>query len=466
MSAKEPSFRDLPSVDRLMAEPAIKQLAESYPHDLLVDLARQQLELNRVSIAMGRPCPPIDAIADAVVARLHALASSGPRRVINASGVVLHTNLGRAPLSEEALAAMAEVSAGYNDLEFDLDTGARGSRNAHIEHLLCQITGAEAALVVNNNASAVLLALTALAKRKEVIISRGQAVQIGGGFRIPEVMKQSGAKLIEVGTTNSTHIRDFEQAITERTAALMRVHSSNFKIIGYTEETALEDLVGLGLRYDLPVIDDLGSGCFLDSTKFGLGPEPTVQESVSLGVGLACFSGDKLVGGPQAGIIVGRKDLLDRLKKNPMARAMRIDKTRMAGLVVTLLAYLKGEAVERVPVWRMIAAPLDEMNDRAERWAQALGDIARVVDGESMVGGGSLPGSTLPTRLVAAGRQAKKGEPNTGQLLARRLREHEPPVVGRLSGNVLLLDPRTVLPGEDELLVQALKDAAAAIRGG
>ncbi len=463
MSTKETSFRDLPSVDRLMAESTIKRLAESYPHGLLVDLARQQLQLARVSIAMGRPCPPMDAIADAVVARLHALTSSGPRRVINASGVILHTNLGRAPLSPEALAAMAEVSAGYNDLEFDLGTGARGSRNAHIEQLLCQITGAEAALVVNNNASAVLLALTALAKRKEVIISRGQAVQIGGGFRIPDVMKQSGAKLIEVGTTNSTHVRDFEQAITERTAALMRVHSSNFKIIGFTEETALEDLVGLGLRYNLPVIDDVGSGCFLDSTKFGLGPEPTVQESVSLGVGLACFSGDKLVGGPQAGIIVGKKDLLDRIKKNPMARAMRIDKTRMAGLVVTLLAYLRGEAVERIPVWQMIAAPLDDMNERATRWAQALGDIARVIDGESMVGGGSLPGSTLPTRLVAVGKTAKKGEPNTGQLLARRLREHEPPVVGRLSGNVLLLDPRTVLPGEDEIIIRALRDAAAAI---
>jgi L-seryl-tRNA(Ser) seleniumtransferase len=464
MNAKASSLRDLPSVDRLISEPDLRDLVESYPHDLLVDLARQQLEMERASIAMGKPAPSVGDLAAAVADRLRSLASSGPRRVINATGVVLHTNLGRAPLSDEVLEAMSAVSAGYSDLEFDLETGARGSRNAHIERLLCQLTGAEAALVVNNNASAVLLALTALAKRKEVIVSRGQAVQIGGGFRIPEVMKQSGARLIEVGTTNSTYIRDFEQAITARTAALMRVHSSNFRIVGYTQEVALEDLVGLGLRYDLPVLDDLGSGCFLDSTGFGLGPEPTVQESVSLGVGLACFSGDKLVGGPQAGIIVGRKHLVDRLKKHPMARAVRIDKTRMAGLAVTLLAYLKGEAVQRIPIWQMIAAPPQEMERRAERWAQVLGDLSRVVDGESMVGGGSLPGSTLPTKLVAIGRTTKKGEQNAGQLLARRLREHEPPIVGRLSGNVLLLDPRTVLPDEDEALVKALRDAAADLR--
>jgi len=463
VNAEVSRFRGLPSVDKLMSEPAIRELSGAYPQELLVDLARQQLELERVSIAMGRPCSDAATIAGAVAARLQALVSSGPRRVINATGVILHTNLGRAPLSAEALAAMSEVSAGYSDLEFDLASGARGSRNAHIEQLLCQLTGAEAGLVVNNNASAVLLALTALARRKEVIVSRGQAVQIGGGFRIPEVMKQSGAKLVDVGTTNSTRVSDFEQAISERTAALMRVHSSNFRIVGYTEEVALEDLVALGLRYDLPVFDDLGSGCFLDTTKFGLGPEPTVQQSISLGVGLACFSGDKLVGGPQAGIIVGRKHFIDKLKKHPMARAMRIDKTRMAGLAVTLKAYLRGEAVERIPIWAMIAAPLDGIDRRATLWARALGEVARVVDGESMVGGGSLPGSTLPTRLVAAGRQTKKGEQNIGQLLARRLRENQPPVIGRLSGNILLLDPRTVMPAEDEAMVQALGDAASSI---
>jgi len=463
MTSEESRFRDLPSVDRLMSEPGISKLRESYPHDLLVDLARQQLELDRVSISQGSRCPSVDEIVESIRARVEALASPDPRRVINASGVILHTNLGRAPLSEETIAAMDKGSRGYSNLEFDLDSGARGSRNTHIEQLLCQLTGAEAGMVVNNNASAVLLALTALARRKEVVVSRGQAVEIGGGFRIPEVMRQSGTKLIEVGTTNSTNIQDFEQAISPRTAALLRVHSSNFKIIGYTQNVALEELTALGLRYDLPVLDDLGSGCLLDTAQFGLDAEPTVQESISLGVGLACFSGDKLIGGPQAGIIVGRKHLVDKLRRHPLARAMRIDKTRLAGLAATLVHYLKGEALDKIPVWQMISAPLDEMQKRAEHWARELGDLARVVEGESMVGGGSLPGTTLPTRLVAIGKRTRKAEHNTAQLLARRLRTQDPPVVGRLSGNALLLDPRTVLPGEDEALVQALRDAMAGI---
>jgi len=408
VDSMENRFRSLPSVDRLMSEDMIKQLRDEYPHDLLVDLIRQHLEQVRVSITLGNPCPSINEIVESVCARAQALASPYPRPVINASGVILHTNLGRAPLSKEAIAAMELASKGYCNLELDLDSGTRGSRNTHIEQVLCQLTGAEAALVVNNNASAVLLALTALAKRREVIVSRGQAVEIGGGFRIPEVMKQSGAKLVEVGTTNATYAQDFEQAIGQRTAALLRVHSSNFKIMGFTHVVTLEEMVELGNRYELPVFDDLGSGCLLDTTEFGLDPEPMVQQSISLGVGLAFFSGDKLVGGPQAGLIVGKKHFVDKLKKHPLARAMRIDKVRLAGLVTTLIPYLKGEAVNNIPVWRMISAPLDEMEKRAAHWAQALGDIAQVIEGESMVGGGSLPGGTLPTRLVAIGKQGKK----------------------------------------------------------
>lgn len=460
----ENRFRRLPSVDRLMSEDMIKQLRDEYPHDLLVDLIRQHLEQDRVSIALGNPCPSINEIVESVCARAQALASPNPRPVINASGVILHTNLGRAPLSQEAIAAMDLASKGYCNLELDLDSGTRGSRNIHIEQVLCQLTGAEAALVVNNNASAVLLALTALAKRREVIVSRGQAVEIGGGFRIPEVMKQSGAKLVEVGTTNSTYAQDFEQAIGQRTAALLRVHSSNFKIVGFTHAVTLEELVALGNRYELPVFDDLGSGCFLDTTEFGLDPEPMVQQSISLGVGLAFFSGDKLVGGPQAGLIVGKKHLVDKLKKHPLARAVRIDKVRLAGLVTTLIPYLKGEAVNNIPVWRMISAPLDEMEKRATHWAQALGDLAQVIEGESMVGGGSLPGGTLPTRLVAVGKQGKKREQNVAQILAQRLRTQEPPVVGRLSGSILLLDPRSVLPEEDQAVLQALGSAVASLR--
>ncbi|UCC60512.1 MAG: L-seryl-tRNA(Sec) selenium transferase [Dehalococcoidia bacterium] len=463
MNTMESRFRGLPSVDRLMSEPEMVKLSVSYPHDLLVDLARQQLELERISIAAGGQVPGLTKIVKSICARVDALLSPGPRRVINASGVIIHTNLGRAPLSEEAIAAMNRVSAGYSDLEFDLDSGTRGSRNTHIEQLLCQVTGAEAGLVVINNAAALVLGLTALTKRKEVIISRGQAVEIGGGFRIPEVMRQSGAKLVEVGTTNSTNIWDFEQAIGPRTAALLRVHSSNFKIIGYTQNVTIEELVTLGLRHDLPVFDDLGSGCLLDTTRYGLDPEPMVQQSINLGVGLAFFSGDKLLGGPQAGIIVGKKHLVDKLKKHPLARAVRIDKTGLAGLAATLVNYLKGEALDKVPVWRMISAPLDEIERRATSWAQVLGSTARVVEGESMVGGGSLPGGVLPTKLVAFGGRVKKGEQNTAQLLARKLREQEPPIVGRLSGNTLLLDPRTVLPGEEKEFLQALQNAAASV---
>jgi len=355
--------------------------------------------------------------------------------------------------------AMDAVARGYSNLEFDLDRGTRGSRQVHIESLLCQLTGAEAALVVNNNASAVLLGLTTLAKRKEVIISRGQAVEIGGGFRIPDVMRQSGAKLIEVGTTNCTYIADYEQAISPRTAALMRVHSSNFRLMGFTSEVTLEDLVALGNQNNLPVLDDLGSGCFLDTTEFGLAPEPMVQQSVAISVGLTFFSGDKLVGGPQAGIIVGKRQFIDRLKRHALARAVRIDKIRLAGLVATLIHYLKDEATTKIPVWRMISAPLEEIDQRARQWAQALNDQAQVIAGETMIGGGSLPGGTLPTRLVAIG---GKKDRNMAQILSRRLRSQEIPVIGRISDDILLLDPRSVLPEEDEIVLPALRNLASA----
>ena len=460
----ENKFRRLPSVDRLMSEDKIRQLLDIYPHELLVDLVRRELEQNRAAIALGTPCTSANEIVDSICAQADALASTGPRRVINATGVILHTNLGRAPLSEEAIAAMDQASKGYCNLEFDLESGVRGSRNVHVEQLLCQLTGAEAALVVNNNASAVLLALTALAKRREVIVSRGQAVAIGGGFRIPEVMKQSGAKLVEVGTTNITHLRDYEEAISPRTAALLRVHSSNFKIMGFTSSVSLEELVELGNRFDLPVFDDLGSGCLLDTTRFGLDPEPTVQQSVSLEASLSFCSGDKLLGGPQAGIIAGKRHLVDKLKKHPLARAMRTDKIRLAGLAATLIPYLKGEALTKIPIWRMISAPLDEVERRATAWAQALGDLAQVTEGESMVGGGSLPGGTLPTRLVAISKEGKKRGQNRAQVLAQILRTQEPPLVGRLSGNILLLDPRSVLPEEDADVLQSLRSAVASLR--
>ncbi len=464
MSAMETDYRQLPSVDRVLSAEPLRQLEKTYPHELLVNVVRQQLESERAAIAGGKAQHSVDEIVAAVIARLQALDKSGPRPVINASGVILHTNLGRAPFSKATLAAMTAASQGYCNLEVDLDSGARGSRQVHIESVLCQLTGAEAALVVNNNAAAVLLGLTALARRKEVIVSRGQAVEIGGGFRIPDVMRQSGARLVEVGTTNCTYIADYEQAISPRTAALMRVHSSNFRIVGFTSEVTLEELVTLGRRSNLIVLDDLGSGCFLDTSAFGLAPEPMVQQSVAAGAGLTFFSGDKLVGGPQAGIIVGSKQYVDKLKKHPLARAVRIDKTRLAGLAATLVHYLKGEAVTMIPVWRMISVSLEEVEHRAGVWAKAFGGQAQIIPGETMIGGGSLPGGTLPTRLVAIGGGGGKKSRNIAQAVSRELRSQEIPVIGRISEDVLLLDPRSVLPEEDKVVLKSLRDIATRLK--
>lgn len=459
----ENEFRRLPGVDAVMTNERVVRIAAGYPHELLVDIVRKQLEAARKAISGGSRCPSPDEIAEAVAGCFERLTNPVLRPVINATGVVVHTNLGRSPLSRETIAAMDMVSRGYSNLEYDLAGGNRGSRHVHIEEILCQLSGAEAGMVVNNNASAVLLVLSAIAKRKEVIVSRGEAVEIGGSFRIPDVMRQSGAKLIEVGTTNRTYIEDYRNAITPRTAALMRVHSSNFRVIGFTHSVTLEELAALGKQTSLVVMDDLGSGCFLNTADYGLAPEPMVQHSISAGVGLACFSGDKLLGGPQAGIIVGKKELVDRCKKHPLARAVRADKTRIAGIAATLLHYLKGEATEKIPIWRMIAAKPEELEKRAERWAEALGKTAEVTDGESMIGGGSLPGSTLPTRLVAVGSGGKLSA-GAVQSLARRLRNRpEMPVIGRINENVLLLDPRSVLPDEDGIMISILRETAAGI---
>jgi len=446
-------LRNLPSVDRLISDGRIQSRGASYTRELVLQLTREHLDRVRADIAAGKPAPSLDQMVESICARLDTISEPTQRPVINATGVILHTNLGRAPLSREATAAMQHCARAYTNLEIDLDSGRRGSRLVHVESLLCLLTGAEAALVVNNNAGGVLLALTALARRKEVIVSRGQAVEIGGGFRIPDVMRQSGAKLVEVGTTNRTRLSDYEEGITPRTAALLRVHSSNFKVVGFTEGVGLQELIDLGRRYDIAVLDDLGSGCLLDTTCYGLDPEPTMQESIKAGTGLAMASADKLLGGPQAGIIVGDDQLIARLRKHPLARAVRVDKMRLAGLAATLTHYLKGEAETEVPIWRMIAMPLDEIEKRARRWQQALGDAASIIEGESMVGGGSLPGGTLPTRLVAVKPKFKVKE------LADRLRQGHPIVIGRIEKDLLLLDPRTVFPEEEKELLNRLRDA-------
>ena len=447
-------YRQLPSVDRLLSDERVRRVAETYAPQIVVEVARDILEEARAAIAAGRPAPDFDGTVAALVQRLASLTASSLRRVINATGVIIHTNLGRAPLSTEAVSAMAAVSESYSNLEFDLPEGERSSRHVHVEPLLCRLTGAEAAMAVNNNAAALLLALSALASGREVAISRGQLVEIGGGFRIPEIMAESGARLVEVGTTNRTYLADYEAAVTENTAALLRVHTSNFRMVGFTESPSLADLVRLAHGRNLLLLDDPGSGCLLDTTQFGLGKEPTLQESLDAGADLVFSSGDKLLGGPQAGIIIGRRDLIETLKRHPIARATRLDKGAIAALATTLGHYVKNEALDKVPVWRMIATPVSEIEGRAKKWAKAIGERTRVVDGRSMVGGGSLPEESLPTKLLAIG-----GSGGDVTSLASRLRLGEPPVVARVERDSLLLDPRTVDPADDATLLAALRAA-------
>jgi L-seryl-tRNA(Ser) seleniumtransferase len=344
---------------------------------------------------------------------------------------------------------MARVGEGYSTLEYDLEQGERSGRAPQVERLLHLLTGAEAAWVVNNNAGAVLLALAALAKGREVIISRSQLVEIGGGFRIPDVMRQSGAKLVEVGTTNRTHGRDYEEAVGQKTAMILRAHHSNFRIIGFTAEMGIRELVEIGARHGIPVVDDIGSGALLDTARYGLGHEPTVQESLAAGAALVLFSGDKLLGGPQAGILAGKADLVAKVRKHPLARALRADKFCLAGIESTLVHYLRGEAEREIPVWRMIAAAADGLEQRAQDWARRIG-AGEVVDARSTVGGGSLPEETLPTRALAL------MVPKPQAYLAR-LRAAEPPVIARVEEGRVLLDPRTVMENEDEDLIAAVK---------
>ncbi len=445
----ESAFRALPSVDRLLQDARLRGRAAD---DVLLAVAREAVEAARTAVAAGGPAPSYEAIADDARRRLETLLAPPLRPLINATGVVLHTNLGRAPLAEEAIAAMAVASHGYASLEFDTETGRRGSRHALLEPLLTRLTGAEAALAVNNNAAAVLLALSAVAAGREVVVSRGQLVEIGGGFRIPDVMRQSRARLVEVGTTNRTRASDYEAAIGPKTAALMHVHASNFRITGFTEAPPLDELVRVAHAHGLPLIDDIGSGCLVDTTRYGLAPEPTPQAAVAAGVDLVLFSGDKLLGGPQAGIAVGRRELVERMKHHPLARALRLDKATIAGLAATLRLYAEGRAEERVPVWRMIATPVEAVGARAQALAAALGERACVVDGRSMVGGGSLPEESLPTRLVAlAGARGMSVTRLAASLRARG-------VVGRVADDRLVLDLRTVDPDDDASLRDALMD--------
>ncbi|MBC7232851.1 MAG: L-seryl-tRNA(Sec) selenium transferase [Chloroflexi bacterium] len=445
-------LRKLPSVDRLLKKPSTQTLLQEHSHDLVVTAIQEVLADTRQAILDGETCPDTEDLCARVTTHLSSMLRPSLYPVINATGVIIHTNLGRAPLSQVAQEAMRETSA-YSNLEYDLPAGKRGSRYVHAEALLRRLTGAEAGLVVNNDAAAVLLILTALAKGREVIISRGQLVEIGGGFRIPEVMAQSGAHLVEVGTTNRTYLRDYEAAITPNTAMLLHVHSSNFRILGFVHETPLTDMVNLAHAHGLLAVEDLGSGALLDTAQFGLSHEPTVQESLATGVDLVCFSGDKLLGGPQAGIIIGKKSLIEILKRHPLTRALRVSKSVIAGLQATLIHYLKGEAIQQIPVWQMMAMPMEHIQSRAlalATWLREKSVSADVTSGWSTVGGGSLPGETLPTYLVAIHVDAP-------QELAKRLRLGSPSVLGRIEKDSFVLDLRTVLPTEEAALRKALE---------
>ncbi len=449
MTKPEDALRALPPVDALLN--AAGPLIAAYGRAATTDAVRATLDATRQRIRSGEAASTDSgSLLQAVRAHLERQFTPTLRPVINATGVIIHTNLGRAPLSAAAQAATSAVAVAYSTLEFDLDDGKRGSRLVHAEALLRDITGAEAALVVNNNAAATVLMLAGLAQGRQVIVSRGQLVEIGGGFRVPDIMRQSGAQLVEVGTTNRTRAADYEQAISEETALLMRVHSSNFKQIGFTEETPLAELVRIAHRHNLRVVDDLGSGALVDTASYGLEHEPTVQESVAAGADVVAFSGDKLLGGPQAGILVGRREVIDALKRHPLARAIRADKLCLAALYATLDHYRRGEEWHEIPVLWMIARPLAELRRVARRWARQLGPAASVIAGESTVGGGSLPGATLPSALVALDVPAPAS-------LAATLRDSVTPVIARVAGDRLLLDPRTVLPGQEKSLLAAVR---------
>ena len=452
-------MRSIPSIEQLRQRPAILALEAQYGRAAVVDAIRAEAAAAR---DRGASSPDGIAVADAIErGAIERLAAEGPslRRVINATGVIIHTNLGRAPLARAAAERVARLSAGYTNLEYDLERGARGRRDVHAERLLCRLTRAEAAVVVNNNAAATLLVLAATANGREVIISRGELLEIGGGFRVPDVLAQSGAVLREVGTTNRTRAADYAAAIGDRTALILRVHPSNFRIEGFTERPLVSELVDLGRRFNVLVAEDLGSG-YLGSTGAAppsLRDEPIVSHSVAAGVDVVMFSGDKLLGGPQAGIIAGREAVLAAIRKHPLMRALRVDKLTYAALEATLEEFAAGRADTTVPVAAMLAMPIEEIARRADALAETLsarGVQATVADGESTIGGGSAPGVTLPTRLVQIRHPVL-----TAFALESHLRRCEPPIITRIENDRVVLDLRTVDAADDEALVRSLKDS-------
>ncbi len=434
-----------PSIDTLLHLKETSPLLETFGHELVVDALRQTVDTLRQA---GKGCAEKRIIEES---RNLLFDWTTPTLVpvINASGVILHTNLGRAPLSETTYQEMKNIAVSFNNLEYDLDAGKRGKRSVHAEQILTRLTGAESAYVVNNNAAAVLLVLTALAQKKRVLVSRTQMVEIGGGFRVPDVMRQSGAKLVEIGTTNRLHLYDYENALQESAAMVLCAHHSNFKIVGFTSEPSLEEICALAHQKGALVFHDLGSGALLDTARFGLLHEPMVQESLQAGADVVSFSGDKLLGGPQAGIILGKKELIDKIKKHPLARALRPDKLCLAGVSNTLLAYLTGKAEKEIPVWQMISLSAQTIHQRVIHWKEILG-CGDIIEGHSMIGGGSLPEESLPTTLLTF-------ELNKPDKFLRKLREQDTPIIARIENGHILFDPRTVLVHQETNFLDTLK---------
>lgn len=455
-------LRSIPSVESLMSDPALKDVILSRPRRVVVEAVREVLSGERKAILGGaQPCAR-ESLIQTVARRVRLGEINSIRRVVNATGVILHTNLGRAPMSAAAADAMREVAAGYCNLEYDLVEGVRTRRGIRAERLLAGLTGGEDALIVNNNAAAVMLVLNTLAEGREVVVSRGELIEIGGSFRLPDIMKKSGARLVEIGTTNKTYLKDYENALTAETGLILKAHWSNYSIVGFSSDAGIDELVALGAKSGVPVAYDLGSGAMYDLEDFDRGREPVVSECVAAGVGAATFSGDKLLGGPQAGLIVGRAEIVDRLRRNPLARAFRVDKCYLAALEETLQIYLKDEWTG-LPAVRALLAPAAEVRKKANRLNRDLAKLGAALtveaaDGLSEAGGGALPQGGIPSKVI---RLRAKGK--TADALARALREAEPPVIPRVQEDWVVLDPRTVLDRQEEKWIVAA--VASALRG-
>lgn len=460
---KNALYRSIPKVDVLLEDEAVREMIEHYSRDTVMEAIHEEMDKLRKYIGKcddeEKARAQIDMLKEHIEITVAAMHTPNMRMVINGTGTVLHTNLGRAPISFEHMKQIAGIATGYSNLEYNLEAGKRGERYSHFEKLLCKITGAEAAMAVNNNAAAVMLILSSMAKGGEVIVSRGELVEIGGKFRIPDVMEQSGATLVEVGTTNKTHYDDYEEAITEETKALLKVHTSNYRIVGFTDTVGIDELIPLSKEHDIPVIEDLGSGVLIDLSKYGITYEPTVQESIKKGADVVCFSGDKLLGGPQAGIIIGKKKYIDMMKKNQLTRALRIDKFTAAALELVLQEYLSEEkAIENIPVLRMITKSLEEVTKDARALSRMLNTAKlpakiHTVPCESQIGGGSLPLERIPSMAVAV-----HPEKISVAELEERMRHLPVPVIPRTINDTILLDARTIDRRFFKLLAGQLKD--------